>query len=137
MGAYRAILKRPNFATTKTSRNDRPLHLCIHYFSVNSSMDDSGAGRHREPSKTRSKASRHSSRHRNGEIEALDFDSNRKARDGSRHTSGASSPVHLLRDNESLLSNVVDGIIQEDRQKMKAQLQRYMSYGSAILSWLV
>ena len=100
-------------------------------------MDGSGAGRRREPSNTRSKASRHSSRRRNGEIEALDFDSNRKTRDGSSHTSGASSPVHLLRDNESLLGNVVDGIIQEDRKKMKASLQKYVSYGSAILSWSV
>jgi hypothetical protein len=82
-----------------------------------------------------SKTSRGSSRHRNVAIvDALDFDQNRK-KNHSADRSEPSSPQSLLRDTESLLSNVVDGIIQKDREKMKRQVRRYLSYGSAILSW--
>ena len=84
-----------------------------------------------------SMSSRHSSRSRDGHIAALDFDANRKAPslDTDISRDGRSSPPGLLRDDESLLSNVVDGIIQKDRRKIKAQVSRYLSYASAILSW--
>ena len=98
-------------------------------------MTGDGARYSREPSTTRSKHSRQSSLRRNGQVEALDFDSHRRIKDGSVHTSRSDSPVSLLRDDESLLENVVDGIIREDRDKMRAQVQKYLSYGSAILSW--
>ena len=81
-----------------------------------------------------SNTSRRSSRNREANVEALDFDKNRKGPPGSE-ASGASSPTGLLRDSESLLSNVVDGIINKDRERMKRQVQRYASYASAILSW--
>lgn len=98
-------------------------------------MTGDGARHSREPSTTRSKHSRQSSLRRNGQVEALDFDSHRKIRDGSLHAPGVDSPISSLRDDESLLENVVDGIIREDRDEMKAQVQKYLSYGSAILSW--
>lgn len=98
-------------------------------------MTGDGARYSREPSTTRSNHSRQTSRHQNGQVEALDFDSHRRIRDGFIHAQGTDSPISLLRDDESLLENVVDGIIQEDRDKMKAQVQKYLSYGSAILSW--
>ena len=83
--------------------------------------------------------SRHSSRSGslNGQIDALDFDANRKASSQITDTSSESNPPALLRDDESLLSNVVDGIIQKDRRKIKTQVSRYLSYASAILSWSV
>lgn len=79
-------------------------------------------------------SSRDSSRSRKAHIDTLDFDSHRKpasTNDGSR----ASSPHGLLRDDESLLSNVVDGIIERDRRKMKRQVVMYLSFASAVFSW--
>ena len=80
--------------------------------------------------------SRNSSRSRNGQIDKLDFDKNRKA-PSTNGGSGASSPHGLLRDDESLLSNVVDGIIGRDRRKMRRQVTKYLSFASAIISWSV
>lgn len=68
-------------------------------------------------------------------MQALDFDKNRKGHPHSEAASGTSSPHGLLRDSESLLSNVVDGIIDKDRVRMRRQVRRYLSYASAILSW--
>ena len=97
------------------------------------------AGEPRDNLKSQSTAesSRQSSRSRHPDspaVEALDFDRNRKGPSPS-DVSGASSPHGLLRDSESLLSNVVEGIIDKDRERMKRQVRRYLSYGSAILSW--
>ncbi|MCJ1476764.1 putative monocarboxylate transporter mch1 [Lambiella insularis] len=79
--------------------------------------------------------SRSSSHNHNGDIETLDFDSHRKlpsAHDGSR----SPSPHGLLRDDESLLSDVVDGIIERDRRKMKRIVTKYLSFASAIINCL-
>lgn len=73
--------------------------------------------------------SRSSSSSANG-IDKLDFDDNRRP-----PSSAGSDPGGLLRDDESLLSNVVDGVIERDRRKMRRQLVKYLSFGSAILSW--
>lgn len=73
-----------------------------------------------------------SSRTANG-IDKLDFDDN-------RHPSSApneSDPAGLLRDDESLLSNVVDGVIERDRQRLRHRAVKYLSFVSAILSWSV
>ena len=78
--------------------------------------------------------SRSSSQSRIGHVDALDFDSHRKL-PSTANGSGASSPHGLLRDDESLLSNVVEGIIERDRRKMKRQVTKYLSFASAILSW--
>jgi len=67
-------------------------------------------------------------------ISTLDFDSNRPP--PSNHDSSPPSPTGLLRDDESLLSNVVDGAIERDRRKMRRQVLRYASFASAILSCL-
>ena len=78
--------------------------------------------------------SRQSSRTREGDVEALDFDKNRTG-PSPPDVSGASSPHGLLRDSESLLSNVVDGIINKDRERMRGQVRKYLSYASAMLCW--
>ena len=80
--------------------------------------------------------SRNSSRSRNGGIDKLDFDSHshRQAR-STNNDSGMSSPHELLRDDESLLSIVVDGVIERDRRKMKRAVIKYLSFASAMLSW--
>ncbi|SLM40224.1 Major facilitator superfamily domain, general substrate transporter [Lasallia pustulata] len=78
--------------------------------------------------------SRSSSRSATGRIDKLDFDSNRKtapSNDGSEH-----SGPHLLDDDESLLSDVVDGIIERDRRRMKQAVTRYLSFACAILNCL-
>ena len=80
-------------------------------------------------------ASRSSSHSRLGHVDALDFDSHRKHAHSSTNGSGASSPHGLLRDDESLLSNVVEGIIERDRRTMRRQLVRFASFASAMLSW--
>lgn len=76
-------------------------------------------------------SSRQSSQSRDGHVEALDFDSNRKP------PSSETDRSSLLRDDASLLGNVVDEIVQKDREKMQRQVSRYISYLSAIVSWYV
>ena len=80
--------------------------------------------------------SRSPSRPSTPHIDKLDFDSNRRtptSRD-SLHSSRPSG--HLLRDDESFFSNIVDGIIERDRRKMRRHVLKYASFASAILSCL-
>ncbi|MCJ1321649.1 putative monocarboxylate transporter mch1 [Xylographa vitiligo] len=79
--------------------------------------------------------SRNSSHSRNGHIDTLDFDNHRKAA-SANGGSRSSSPHGLLRDDDSLLSDVVDGIIERDRRKMQRLVTKYLSFASAILSCL-
>ncbi|MCJ1414028.1 putative monocarboxylate transporter mch1 [Xylographa parallela] len=79
--------------------------------------------------------SRNSSHSRNGHIDTLDFDSHRKA-PSANGGSRSPSPHGLLRDDDSLLSDVVDGIIERDRRKMQRLVTKYLSFASAILSCL-
>ncbi|CAF9925885.1 Putative monocarboxylate transporter mch1 [Imshaugia aleurites] len=69
-------------------------------------------------------------------IDKLDFDSNRRPQTShdSLHSSGPSG--HLLRDDESFFSNIVDGVIERDRRKMRRQVLKYASFASAILNCL-
>ncbi|MCJ1455063.1 putative monocarboxylate transporter mch1 [Mycoblastus sanguinarius] len=72
-------------------------------------------------------------------ISKLDFDSHRKPRTpATSHDSSASDPNGggLLRDDESFFSNIVDGVIQRDRRKMRRAILKYVSFASAILSSL-
>ena len=80
--------------------------------------------------------SRSPSRSTNGGIETLDFDSNRHPPSTTHNSSNPSSPTGLLRDDESFFSNVVEGAIERDRNKMRRQVLRYISFASAILSCL-
>ncbi|KAL8953406.1 MAG: hypothetical protein Q9222_000719 [Ikaeria aurantiellina] len=75
--------------------------------------------------------SRSSSRSAKG-IDKLDFDDHRQP----PSTTDGSDAGGLLRDDESLLSNVVDGVIQQDRRNMRRVLMKYLSFASAILSCL-
>jgi hypothetical protein len=68
-------------------------------------------------------------------IDALDIDGHRSRRHvASSQASGDSSPQRLLDDNESLLSNVLEGIIARDRRQMQREITRYLSYISAVLN---
>ena len=78
--------------------------------------------------------SRSPSRSVNAGIDKLDFDEHRKPA-SSNAGSEDSSPEGLLRDDESLLSNVVDGVIERDRRKMRRAVTKYVSFACAILSW--
>ena len=83
--------------------------------------------------------SRSSSRPATPHIDKLDFDSNRRppGSHDSLHASGPSGPSgHLLRDDESFFSNIVDGIVERDRRKMRRHVLKYASFASAILSCL-
>ncbi|KAL8943913.1 MAG: hypothetical protein Q9211_000797 [Gyalolechia sp. 1 TL-2023] len=66
------------------------------------------------------------------EINKLDFDDNRRP----PPTTDESVSGGLLRDDESLLSDVVHGVIERDRRKMQRQVTKYLSFVSAILSCL-
>ena len=74
--------------------------------------------------------SRSSSRSSNA-IDKLDFDDNRRP----PSTTDGSDAGGLLRDDESLLSDVVYGVIERDRRKLRRQIVKYLSFASAILSW--
>lgn len=81
--------------------------------------------------------SRSPSRSVNASIDKLDFDENRKKASSVHNGSEASEPSGLLRDDDSLLSDIVDGVIERDRRKMRLVMARYLSCACAILSWLV
>ena len=69
----------------------------------------------------------------NDGIHTLDFDVNRKNpshNDDSRPT----SPTGLLREDDDLLSDVIEGVIERDRRKMKRQAKRYSSYAAGVLA---
>lgn len=70
------------------------------------------------------------------QIDKLDFDSHRR-RPTSHDSLQSSGPSgRLLRDDESFFSDIVDGIIERDRRKMRRQVIKYASFASAILSCL-
>ena len=80
--------------------------------------------------------SRSSSPSANGHIDTLDFDSHRKPRSANGDAEEI-EPSGLLRDDESLLSDIVEGVIEKDRQKLGLVLTKYLSLASAALNWLV
>ncbi|KAL8971799.1 MAG: hypothetical protein Q9197_003088 [Variospora fuerteventurae] len=65
-------------------------------------------------------------------IDKRDFDDNRHP----SSTVDGSDTGGLLADDESLLSDVVEGIIERDRRRMRRQVTKYLSFVSAILSSL-
>ena len=79
-------------------------------------------------------ASRSPSRSANGDIDKLDFDSRRKS-PSTNGDAGEAEPHGLLRDNESLMSDVVDGVIERDRQRLRVLIIKYLSFASAVLNW--
>lgn len=79
--------------------------------------------------------SRSPSRSFNGHIDKLDFDENRKKPSSARNGSDQSGPSGLLRDDDSFLSDVVDGVIERDRRKMKRLVAKYLSFACAIVNW--
>lgn len=67
-------------------------------------------------------------------IDRLDFDHHRKppsSNAGSEH----SAPGGLLADDESFLSNILDGVIERDRRKLRQNIVKYASFACAILCW--
>ena len=78
--------------------------------------------------------SRSPSRSPNGGIDKLDFDENRQPASVNAG-SDDSGPEGLLRDDGSLLSSVVEGVIERDRRKMQRAVIKYISFAGAILNW--
>ena len=80
--------------------------------------------------------SRSTSRGTRTGIDKLDFDQNRRPRsaDGDTDDEG---PSGLLADDESLLGDVVEGVIERDRRKMARLVTKYASFICAILAWFV
>ena len=66
-------------------------------------------------------------------IDRLDFDHHRKR--SSNAGSEQSGPGGLLADNESLLSNVLDGVIERDRRKLRRNIVKGASFACALLCW--
>ena len=81
--------------------------------------------------------SRNTSSNRNGGIDKLDFDSRRRAPSSTLDESDRSSPNGLLRDDESFFEDIVDGMIERDRRKMRRLVIKYVSFASSILSWCI
>lgn len=72
-------------------------------------------------------------------IDKLSFDENRIPRSStSDHGSEPRRGSYgLLRDDVSLLSIVVEGVIERDRQRLRRRIIRYTSFASAVISWFV
>ena len=71
-------------------------------------------------------------------IDKLDFDTNRPSHSSTHEAQRANSAhgSHLLRDDGSFFSEVVEGVIERDRRKMRQKVIKYFSFASAILSCL-
>lgn len=80
--------------------------------------------------------SRSSSRPSNPHIDKLDFDSHRRPPTSHDSLQSSRPAGLLLRDDESFFSNIVDGVIERDRKKMRRHVLKYASFASAILSCL-
>lgn len=72
---------------------------------------------------------------RSNGIDKRDFDDNRLRPEASIDGSEGSRPSGLLGDNESLLSDVVEGVIERDRERMQRIVVRYLSFGVAVVNW--
>lgn len=66
-------------------------------------------------------------------VDKRDFDDYRKPL--STDDVESSGPGGLLRDDESLLSNVVDGVIERDRRKLQHAITKYAALATALLCW--
>ena len=62
-------------------------------------------------------------------IRSLDFDANQTVRS---HDSGHRS---LLDDDVDFMAEVADGIIERDRERMRREVLRVISFICAVLSW--
>lgn len=80
--------------------------------------------------------SRSSSRTSTPHIDKLDFDSHRRPLTSHDSAHFSEPSAHLLRDDESFFSNIVDGVIERDRRKMRRHVLKHASFASAILSCL-
>lgn len=67
-------------------------------------------------------------------MDKRDFDDHRKP--PSTNDGGENSGLgEIFRDDESLLSNVVDGVIERDRRKLQLTITKYAALASALLCW--
>lgn len=64
-------------------------------------------------------------------IDRLDFDANR----GSTRSTSTRGGRSLLDDDVDLMEEVAGGILELDRQRMRRQLIRTVSFVCAVLSW--
>lgn len=70
------------------------------------------------------------------EIDKLDFDTHRKSTSaGVDDDSAFVGHGGLLRDDESLLSNIVEGVIESDRRKIRRTMAKNVSFAVAVLCW--
>jgi hypothetical protein len=63
-----------------------------------------------------------------GQIRRLDFDANHTVRSRDSQRS-------LLDDDVDFMAEVADGIIERDRQRMRREVLRIISFVCAVLSW--
>jgi hypothetical protein len=67
-------------------------------------------------------------------IDRLDFDSNRgTVRSGSSRDAGRS----LLDEDVDFMEEIAEGILERDRQRMRREVVRILSFVCAVLSWQV
>ncbi len=70
--------------------------------------------------------------HDGGHIGRLDFDANRgTVRSNASRDTGRS----LLDDDVDFMSEVAEGILERDRQRMRREVIRTLSFVCAVLSW--
>lgn len=67
---------------------------------------------------------------REGHIRTLDFDANHTVRSRGSQRS-------LLDDDVDFMAEVADGIIERDRERMRREVLRVLSFICAVLSWFV
>ena len=70
--------------------------------------------------------------HDGPQIDSLDFDANRGIRRSNWSRHGRQS---LLDDDVDFMGEVAQGILERDRQKMRREVIRTLSFVCAILSW--
>jgi hypothetical protein len=71
------------------------------------------------------------SSHDNGHIDRLDFDANR----GTIRSDSSRGGRSLLDDDVDFMDEVAEGILERDRQRMRREVIRTLSFVCAVLSW--
>jgi hypothetical protein len=79
-----------------------------------------------------SASNHHPDHHDSSRIGRLDFDANRhKGRSNTLRDAGRS----LLDEDVDFMGEVAEGILERDRQKMRREVVRTLSFVCAVLSW--
>jgi hypothetical protein len=78
----------------------------------------------------------HPDDHETSQIDRLDFDANRNRKHGTiRSHASRDTGRSLLDEDVDFMDEVAEGMLERDRQRMRREVMRSLSFVCAVLSW--